>query len=359
MRRNETLLQLARLMGTCSELNLPCERAVYYCSTCINEMADNVIVAIDKLLNKPEIRSCRIPLVIDFNQMTNVDYWLKSKIFSMLSLKHGESLKLKIVLMTNKLNELQARIMDVDNEYAEKLFKRMMARQAKSVNILNYEIWKAAHPHPTMKQLEQQQAELTFNMLTDGILAYDTDPYGDEMEMVRLDLLTRLLKYNKELPKGFVAECAKLRRYSYWEGEHMFMINYHLIYNYLFTHCFEKLTKKQRIKLFEYDVQLRMIHRDMVMINPDLAKYLKGDVPQQDIVDRLKPIFYNNEVQVRLFLKEIVGMPPNDVTDLVNKWVQDNRISDYGNSRKGILWSALKDANLYNKSRQNWCRRVF
>lgn len=71
------------------------------------------------------------------------------------------------------------------------------------------------------------------------------------------------------------------------------------------------------------------------------------------------PIFYNNEADVRQFLKEIAGMPSGDVTDLVNRWVKDKRISDYGNSRKGTLWEILNDAGLYTKSRQNWNRRVY
>ena len=80
---------------------------------------------------------------------------------------------------------------------------------------------------------------------------------------------------------------------------------------------------------------------------------------ETEILERLKPIFYNKEDDVRLFLKEIAGMKPNDITDLVNRWVQDKRISDYGYSRKGVLWEILKDAGLYTKSRQNWNRRVY
>ena len=84
------------------------------------------------------------------------------------------------------------------------------------------------------------------------------------------------------------------------------------------------------------------------------------DAPQDgELIEKLKPIFYNNKEDVRLFLKEIKGMKQKDITDLVNKWVEEKRISDYGNSRKGDLWSILKDAGLYAKSRQNWCRRVY
>lgn len=78
-----------------------------------------------------------------------------------------------------------------------------------------------------------------------------------------------------------------------------------------------------------------------------------------DLVEKLMPIFYNNETDVRAFLKEIAGMKPNNITDLVNTWVKNRRISNYGNSRKGVLWEILNDAGLYTKSRQNWCRRVY
>ena len=77
-----------------------------------------------------------------------------------------------------------------------------------------------------------------------------------------------------------------------------------------------------------------------------------------ELVEKLKPIFYNNETDAKAFLKEITDMKPGDITDLVNRWVTDKRISDYGYSRKGVLWEILYNAGLYTKSRQNWCRRV-
>ena len=85
----------------------------------------------------------------------------------------------------------------------------------------------------------------------------------------------------------------------------------------------------------------------------------KSGEEDKDIIEALKPLFYNNEADVRLFLNEIKGMAPNDITDLVNRWVIDKRISDYGNSRKGVLWEILNRAGLYTKSRQNWNRRVY
>lgn len=88
----------------------------------------------------------------------------------------------------------------------------------------------------------------------------------------------------------------------------------------------------------------------------DHGEYIE---PGMSVEKKLSPIFYNNEENVRQFLKEINGMSANDITDLVNRWVQAKRISDYGYSRKGELWAILYDEGLYDKSRQNWNRRVF
>lgn len=105
-----------------------------------------------------------------------------------------------------------------------------------------------------------------------------------------------------------------------------------------------------------------------VYLNVDKAEVNMDSTPlteekaveiSEELVEKLKPIFYNNEANVSTFLKEIAGMQPNNITDLVNKWVKDKRISDYGNSRKGELWEILNDAGIYTKSRQNWNRRVY
>lgn len=78
----------------------------------------------------------------------------------------------------------------------------------------------------------------------------------------------------------------------------------------------------------------------------------------KELKDELMPVFYNNEENVMKFLGLIKGMKPGDITDLVNKWVEEKLISDYGYSRKGTLWGILSKANLYSKSLQNWNRRV-
>ncbi len=332
---------------------------------CVSELADDAIDILQRLLDKPEMRSCRIPLAIDFEKMTDLDFWLKSKLFSVEYESSSKELREKMVKLVDMLRALQMKILQVDTDYAEKFFKRMTARLAKSAHNLDYELWRVRHKHPTMKDLERQQVQLTANMLIEGILAYDEMPTGDEIEEVKIELVMKGLKYGQQLPDGFEVECAKLRRYSYWEGGHLFMIDYQQIYTYLFSHCFEKFTKKQRIALFEYDMQLRMIHEDMVKLQPELGKFLSSSNSLVSLEDTklFAPYFHIKEMLKGEWLKNLrTGAKYN------NKWADafaeglmrseyGNQIADdwkeKANQVKGYVIGCLKEAGVIKSKISN------
>ena len=372
MRRNNTLVTLANVMENCNVQDLKCSCVFNHCSMCVNELADKAISILQRLLDKPEMRSCRIPLAIDFERMTNLDFWLKSKVFSVVFESRNEDLESirkelreKIAKLVEMLRALQMKILQVDTDYAEKFFKRMTARLAKSAQNLDYKLWRARHSQPTMKELEHQQIQLTANMLIEGILVYDEMPTGDDIEEVKLDLVKKGIKHGQQLPDGFEVECAKLRRYSYWEGGHLFMINYQLIYTYLFSHCFENFTSKQRIALFEYEMQLRMIHEDMVRLKPELGKYLYNSNSFVSLEDTnlFAPYFHIKEMLKGEWLKNLrTGAKYND------KWADafaeglmrseyGNQIADdwkeKANQVKGYVIGCLKEAGVIKASISN------
>ncbi|MCR5678902.1 MAG: hypothetical protein K6G08_01650 [Prevotella sp.] len=106
------------------------------------------------------------------------------------------------------------------------------------------------------------------------------------------------------------------------------------------------------------DAEEEEVVEEIVDIVPDEVKESGDANDDYALVANLMPIFYNNEEDVRRFLKEIRGMAQEDITDVVNRWVDEKRISDYGNSRKGVLWGILNKAGLYTRSKQNWNGRV-
>lgn len=80
------------------------------------------------------------------------------------------------------------------------------------------------------------------------------------------------------------------------------------------------------------------------------------DEEQQEVVERLKPIFFGIEADAREFLVSIEGMKATQITAKVNQLVDEGKISPLSSHRD--LWRALHDCGLYKKSESNWNQQV-
>ena len=273
MKRSESLLNLISIVETYNELNKTLfPRALKSYADCVEGTADEVIDSLQNLLAKSEIRTCRIPLTIDFEKGTDINFWFGCKILNDIPKEKSTVLMEKFELLTDLLLELQMKRKQVDPKRAEQFIKRMMAR-VKKKKLLPYEIWRVDPNNMTIEKIWAQEVQLTFKLGNMGILDFDDAPSGEETESVDIKMLIKGLKAGTEIPEGFEKTAALIRRYSFWQGK-MFMINYPLIYTKLYEHCFDKFTPEQRKALIDYDRQLRMMHADMAMIDPEYAKYL-------------------------------------------------------------------------------------
>lgn len=77
---------------------------------------------------------------------------------------------------------------------------------------------------------------------------------------------------------------------------------------------------------------------------------------QQDVVEKLKPMFYGQLEDAKAFLVSIQGMKPTQITDKVNQLVSEKKISDMSKHRD--LWKVLHDCGIYDKSESNWNMQV-
>lgn len=77
---------------------------------------------------------------------------------------------------------------------------------------------------------------------------------------------------------------------------------------------------------------------------------------QQDVVSRLKPMFFGNETHARAFLASIQGMKPTQITDKVNQLVKVGEISPLSKNRD--LWKVLNESGIYEKSESNWNQQI-
>lgn len=80
------------------------------------------------------------------------------------------------------------------------------------------------------------------------------------------------------------------------------------------------------------------------------------DEEQQDIADKLKPMFFGQIEDAKAFLISIQGMKPTQITDKVNQLVSEKKISEMSKHRD--LWKVLHDCGIYDKSESNWNQQV-
>lgn len=86
-----------------------------------------------------------------------------------------------------------------------------------------------------------------------------------------------------------------------------------------------------------------------------LEKY-GNDKSQQELVEKLKPIFYGSESDAEVFLSSIKGMKPKQITDKVNQMVREKKISEMSSHRD--LWKVLHDSGIYTPTESNWNQQV-
>ena len=224
MAKLNQLLTLEQMLKAYDSMNVDDKRVIQLQGMCVEGLVDDITKRLDRLRESKTRLSCRNVLVANYETMTD------------------------------------ARIMDVDADYADTFFCKLK-ESYKRKRITNYELWKAQLPEVTMELLTRFQTELTADMLAMGVLKYDLKPSHEEVEQVQLEKVLRKLPHDKKYPEDFTEECAKLRRYSHWDGE-QFCVDYQLLRKYMFQH-FGEMTSEQHVALFEYDVQMRMIHEDM------------------------------------------------------------------------------------------------
>ena len=260
MAKLSQLLTLERMLDAYDNMKTKDAWIIEKHALCTGELLDSIIVTLVRQLKSKTRLSCRNVLVANFNTMTKTAHWLRCKLFTDLPKELGQALREKVVQMVDLLKALMVKIINVD-EFADEFFERLKNRYLKKKHTSDYELWKARQSKITIKRLVRYQVELTAEMLSSGIMKYAETPNGEEIQNVDKDKLALTLTDKGKITESFINECAKLRRYSHWEGD-MFMIDYELLRKYLYC-IFGKLTNEQHIKMFEYDVQMTQIHEDM------------------------------------------------------------------------------------------------
>lgn len=350
------LINLEKILQKYNELNFDHHLILSHYGDCVEEFVDGINRKLTSLLVSDTKLSCRNVLIANFETMTRLEHWLECKIFNDLSKEKSRRLQAKMEGMVELLKELVLKVMTVDGEYADSFFKRLKEKYQKN-NVYEFDIWKTQVHELTMDLLAEFQTQLTAKMLKMGILKYDRKPSLKEIAGVDVNKLREQLKHGEVIDDDFIEECAKLRRYCYWK-EDMFIVKYDAIRVYLFK-VFGKLTKAQRLALFNYDVQMEMVHEEMVKLKPELRKYLGeredtrefGFVKSMTVLmqsDVFKSFFtndrYNNE-WIEMFVSSLVKSEHRDM--ILDTWQN----SDKRSTLKGIIVGCLRNAGVIEGSK--------
>ena len=278
---------LEHMLHTCDNMKTKDAWVIEYQGRYILQLVDSINVTLVRHLNSKTLMSCRNVVVANSDTMTKATHWLKCKLFTDLPPTMGNALREKIEQMVELLNALMLKIFDVEPGFTDRLIERLKNIYMKNTHTTDYELWKRRHPKLTMERLTEYQAELTADMLIMGVLKHDDEPSGQEMEDVDMEKLRKKLKKGKALPDGFETECAKLRRYSYWDGK-MFMIDFEQFVNYIIR-VYSLLTCEQRKAMYEYKVQMTQIHEDMRKLMKEHEEdELKEEKEMKDVIEGQK-----------------------------------------------------------------------
>lgn len=89
-------------------------------------------------------------------------------------------------------------------------------------------------------------------------------------------------------------------------------------------------------------------------VNSGNGPFPKGK--EDDVVAKLKPIFWGNEVDARDFLRSIYNRRNKEITDTVVQRINEKKLSQ--DSCKRDLWTILYENGLYSAKESNWGKMI-
>ena len=176
------------------------------------------------------------------------------------------------------------------------VFKEFFFRKKKDYSDENVVIRlnrKIHRNHPiTLGKLKKFELEAVLKALNQGIFDFAEKPTIQEVEEVSHELKTKCLACDFEITDKVKLRYAQFRQFAEKRGP-MLVFNYERYGQYVVDN-FNKFDDDQIRAIFELDVKLYLIHKEMVNLNKELEKVLNGKVNG-------KAVSYLNEYGEEIF----------------------------------------------------------
>lgn len=203
--------------------------------------------------------------------------------------------------LRENLDQLKALLLEVENVLMhseptmfEKFFHREKQRYPSTGVEHRFETWLYDNNYPGIERLRELQALVVAETLKKGVLDYADVSSQKELDEVRLDYLKSLLPCDFETDDDFKMACAKWRRFIHWEGT-ILVIDYKKYGKYIQAHFYD-FSEEQLQAIFELDMMLKLIHKEMGRLKPiNEEKLTENRKPNEELFKFIHPAICGGE----------------------------------------------------------------
>ena len=184
-----------------------------------------------------------------------------------------EDLKLNIEEFRALLTEEGKVLMHCEQTLFEKFYFSKKRDYINTEMSERFEEWLYNNLETNVDKMRELQAQVVAEALKKGIMNHAPKPSMKECNKVRLDYLMDFLPYDFKMPNDFCVSCAKWRQFMHW-NDTILIINYKKYGKYIQNHYCD-FTDTQLQVIFELDMKLHLIHKEMVRLKPELENVLQ------------------------------------------------------------------------------------
>ena len=171
------------------------------------------------------------------------------------------------------LAEAEKALMHCDSAMFEKFYFAKKQNYSGDAISKRFEKWRYENLCVTIDKLRELQAKVVAESLTKGIMRFAPVPSQKELNEVRLDYLKGFLPYDFVMSDDFCVSCARWRQFMHW-SDTILIIDYKKYGKYIQNHYYD-FSDTQLQAIFELDMKLYLIHKEMARLNPELINVLQ------------------------------------------------------------------------------------
>ena len=187
-----------------------------------------------------------------------------------------QSLKRNACEFQSQLAEAETIVMHCNPIVFEKYFFRKKLDYSDGGVVKRFNLMLYEYHTPSVESLREMQAQAVIEALNKGIFDFAPTPSQQEKDKVSRELQSGILPCDLEITEEFRKAYTKFRRFAE-KKDPMMIMNYKRYGKYVQSHYYD-FSDDQRYAIFELDNMLRLIHEEMVKLEPELANVLNDKV---------------------------------------------------------------------------------